>query len=109
MDKNQLPQMPPMQSVSGVAEAASVVKTSPKVSEPSKEVDAKLQERVKAALVRGVPQEVVDAFLTSKDGKVKVRATTKGIYPNCIRRKRGDEFKIAQLEDFSTTWHELVK
>ena len=54
-----------------------------------------------------VPQEVIDAFASGKP--VKVRATTKGIYPNCVRRKRGDEFKLAKLEDFSTNWHELVK
>jgi hypothetical protein len=76
--------------------------------EKQKEAELKLQRRVEAALARGVSEEVVEAFLKAKGG-VKVRATTKGIYPNCIRRKRGDEFKVAQLEDFSTTWHELVK
>jgi hypothetical protein len=55
----------------------------------------------------GKPKEVVEAFASGKP--VSVRATTKGIYPNCIRRKRGDVFKLAKLEDFSASWHELVK
>lgn len=78
-----------------------------KAAEPVAPLVKLSKEAVEAAKARGVSDEVIKAFESGKP--VKVVATTKGIYPNCVRRKRGDEFRVSKLEDFSPTWHELKK
>lgn len=120
MKNNNLPpiqgsEMPPMQSAPEVSIEDQIAEKDLLIEEKDEalakanaEIEKLKQSVSKVEVVIGKYSiEVVKAFEAGKP--VQVQALSKGIYPNCTRRAKGDIFKVVKIEDFSSMWMSIVK
>lgn len=88
------------------ADEAELDKISAELEAKAKELDGKAVVAPKVEKISKEKQAILDAFKSGKP--VFVRANQKGIYPNCKRRARDEEFELKEASSWSD-WMVLIK